>query len=64
MKLRGKRVYSLADRFFMGYFSFQPVPHDWFNKDRDMFPLLLTGKSSLCGGSGFPLAPSASLPYV
>ena len=45
-------------------FSFQPVPHDWCNKGRSMCypvcgmmyikdPLLLIGKISLCGGSGF-----------
>ena len=50
----------------LSYFSFQPVFHDWCNKDRCMCypvcgmmhikdPLLLIGKSSLCGGSGFPL---------
>ena len=48
----------------LSYFSFQPVLHDWFNKDRGMFypvcgmvhikePLLLIDKSSLCGGSWF-----------
>ena len=48
------------------YFSFQPVLHDWCNKGCGMCnpvcgmvhikePLLLIGKSSLCGGSGFPL---------
>ena len=47
--------------------SFQPVLHDWGNKGRGMCypscgmmhvkePLLPTGKSSLCGGSGFPLS--------
>ena len=46
----------MVDR--LGYFSFQPVPYDWCNKDRDMCypvcgmmhikePLLLIGKSSL-----------------
>ena len=51
----------------LSYFSFQPVLHDWFNKSRGMHypvcgmmhikePLLLIGKSSLCGGSGFPLS--------
>ena len=50
----------------LSYFSFQPALHDWCNKGRDMCypvcgmvhikePLLLIGKSSLCGGSGFPL---------
>ena len=49
------------------YFSFQPVLHDWCNKGCGMCypvcgmmhikePLLLIGKSSLCGGSGFPLS--------
>ena len=49
------------------YFSFQPMLHDWCNKDRGMCypvcgmmhikePLLLIGKSSLCGDSGFPLS--------
>ena len=49
------------------YFSFQPVLHDWCNKGRDMCypvsgmvrikePLLLIGKCSPCGGSGFPLS--------
>ena len=48
------------------YFSFQPVLHDWCNKDRGMCypvcgmvhikePLLLSGKSNPCGDSGFPL---------
>ena len=42
------------------------VLHDWFNKGHDLChlvcgmmhikePLLLIGKSSLCGSSGFPL---------
>ena len=50
----------------LSYFSFQPELHDWCNKGRGMYypvcgmmhikePLLLIGKSSLCGGSGFPL---------
>ena len=49
----------------LSYFSFQPVLHDWCNKGRGMCypvcgmvhikePLLLIGKSSPCGGSGFP----------
>ena len=48
----------------LSYFSFLPVFHDWCNKGRGMYypdcgmmhikePLLLIGKSSLCGGSGF-----------
>ena len=51
----------------LSYFSFQPVLHDWCNKGRGMCypvcgmvhikePLLLIGKSSLCGGCGFPLS--------
>ena len=47
--------------------SFQPVLHDWCNKGRGMCypvcgmvhikePLLLIGKSSPCGGSGFPFS--------
>ena len=51
----------------LSYFSFQPVLHDWYNKGRDMCypicgmvhikePLMLIGKSSLCGGSGFPFS--------
>ena len=51
----------------LSYFSFQPVLHNWHNKGCGMYypacgmmhitePLLLIGKSSLCGGSGFPLS--------
>ena len=51
----------------LSYFSFRPVLHDWCNKGRGMCypvcgmvhikePLLLIGKSSLCGGSGFPFS--------
>ena len=51
----------------LSYFSFQPVLPDWYNKGRGMCypvcgmvhikePLLLIGKSSLCGGSGFPFS--------
>ena len=51
----------------LSYFSFQPVLHDWCNKGHGMCypvygimhikePLLLIGKSSPCGGSGFPLS--------
>ena len=50
----------------LSYFSFQPVLHDRCNKVSAMCypvygmvhikePLLLIGKSSLCGSSGFPL---------
>ena len=49
------------------YFSFQPVLHDWCNKGCGMCypvcgmmhikePLLLIGKSSICGSSGFLLS--------
>ena len=48
-------------------YSFQPVLHDWCTKGRGMcYPvcwmvhikeaILLIGKSSLCGGSGFPFS--------
>ena len=51
----------------LSYFSFQPVLHDWCNKGRGMCypvcgmvhikePLLLIGKSSPSGGSGFPFS--------
>ena len=51
------------------YFSFQPVLNNRFNIGRGMCypvcgmvhikePLLLIGRSSPCGGSGFPLSPS------
>ena len=51
----------------LSYFSFQSVLHDWCNKGRGMCypvcgmmhikePLLLIGKSSPCGGSGFPFS--------
>ena len=51
----------------LSYFSFQPVLHDWCIKGRGMCypvcgmvhikePLLFIGKSSLCGGSGFPFS--------
>ena len=51
----------------LSYFSFQPVLHDWCNNGRGMCypvcgmmhikePLLLIGKSSPCGGSGFSLS--------
>ena len=50
----------------LSYFSFKPVINDWCNKGHGMCypvcvmvhikePLLLIGKSSPCGGSGFPL---------
>ena len=51
----------------LSYFSFQPELHYWCNKGCGMcYPvcgmmhikesLLLIGKRSLCGGSGFPLS--------
>ena len=51
----------------LSYFSFQPELHDWCNKGCGMYypvcgmvhikgPLVLIGKSSPCGGSGFPLS--------
>ena len=60
----------------LSYFSFQPVLRDWCNKGRGMCypvrgmmhikePLLLIGKSSPCGGSGFlSRYLSDPLPYV
>ena len=60
----------------LSYFLFQPVHHDWFHKGHGMCypvcgmmhikqPLLLIGKSSLCGGSGFlSQYLSGPLPYV
>ena len=53
--------------YLFNYFLFQPVLHDWCNKGRGMCypvwgmvhikePLLLIGKSRLCGGSGFPFS--------
>ena len=60
-----------SDRSFkldpFSYFSFQSVLHVWCNKGRGMCypvfemmhikePLLLIGKSSPCGCSGFPLS--------
>ena len=58
-------VVSSRAHSILSYFSFQPVIHDWCNKDRGMCNpvcgmvhikelLLLFGKSSPCGGSGFP----------
>ena len=68
--LSGRVCDGSSDRSFMvdplSYFLFQPVLHDWFNKGCGMChivcgmmhikePLLLMGKSSPCGGTGFPL---------
>ena len=52
---------------FASYFSFQPVLHDWCNKWMLHIKktLLLIGKSSPCGGSGFPFSLSEwSFTYV
>ena len=57
-----RSILQWVDR--LSYFSFQRVLHDWYNKGRGMYysvcgmmhikePLLLIGKSSLYGGSGF-----------
>ena len=54
------------------YFLYQPVLHDWCYKGRGMCyavcelvhlnkPLLLIGKSSPYGDSGFPLSMSGTL---
>ena len=59
----------------LSYFLFQLVLHNWCNKGHGMYypvcgmmhikePLLLIGKSSPCGGSGFPRFLSGPLPYV
>ena len=59
----------------LSYFSFQPVLHDWCNKDRGMCyplcgmmhikePLLLIGKSSPYGSSVFPLAICVTLYHM
>ena len=60
----------------LSYFSFQPMLDDWCNKGRGMCypvcgmmhikePLLLIGKSSQCGGSGFlSQYLSGDVPYV
>ena len=64
---------SMVDR--LSYFLFQPVLHDWCNKCCGMCypvcvmvhikePLLLIGKSSPCGGSGFPLSLSVVLYHM
>ena len=59
-------IYNAVPNMF-SYFSFHPVLHDWCNNGCGMCnpvcgmvhikePLLLIGKSSPCGGSGFPLS--------
>ena len=56
----GYRIDPSRGTHWVGFFPFQPVLHDWCSKDGGMMhikePLLLIGKSSLCGGSGFPLS--------
>ena len=76
----GRRPRFVRKKITLSHFqmlgvSFQPVLHDWCNKGRGMCypvcgmvhikePLLLIGKSSLCGGSGFPFSLSECLtPY-
>ena len=65
-KCSGSNTFSLL-HLSGPYFSFQPVLHDWCNKGHGMCypvcgmmpitePLLLIGKSSPCGGSGFPIS--------
>ena len=62
------RINSMGRRIdpSLSCFSYQPVLHDWCTKGHGMCypvcgmmhikePLLLIGKSSPCGGSGFPL---------
>ena len=59
----------------LNYFSFQPVHHNWCNKGRGMCypvcgmvhikdPLLLIGKSSPGGGSGFPFSLSSEWSFT
>ena len=60
----------------LSYFSFQPVLHDWCNNGCSMCyrvcmvhikePLLIIGKSSPCGSSGFYLLlfVNGLLPYI
>ena len=60
-------ITTTVSSYFFNTFSFQPVLHDWCNKGHGMCypvcgmvhikePLLLIGKSSLCGSSGFPFS--------
>ena len=77
LRLRAYSVveYSLMVASIPFDFSFQSVLHDWCNKGRGMcysaywmmhikYRLLLIGKSSPCGGSGFSPSLSGPLPYV
>ena len=63
---RSRRSRVSACDVTVSYFTFQPLLHDWCNKDRGVYypvcnhayknTLLLIGKSSLCSdSSGFPL---------
>ena len=63
----GRRDQILHGVDLLSYFSFKPVLHDWCTKCHGMCypvcgmvhikePLLLIGKISPCGGSGFPLS--------
>ena len=60
-------VFTITATSTTTFTPFPPVFHDWCNKGRGMCylvcgmvhikePLLLIGKSSLCGGSGFPFS--------
>ena len=59
-------AHGMMDQSFimdpLSYFLFQPVLHDWCNKAVVCVilsikePLLLIGKISPCGSSGFPLS--------
>ena len=59
----------------LSYFSFEPVLYDWCTKGRGVCypvcgmvrikePLLLIGKSSPCGGSGFSLSRYLELSFT
>ena len=58
-------LHTISVHVPLSYFSFQAVLYDWRNKGSGMYypvcvmmhikePLLLIGKSSLCGDSRFP----------
>ena len=64
---RSLMVQWVAFMELLSSFSFQPVLHDWCNKGSGICypicgmvhikePLLLLGKISLCGDSGFPFS--------
>ena len=54
----GAMCHRIDSSYPLSYFLFQPVIHDWCNKDHGMcYPLPLIGKSSPCSGSSrFPLS--------